>query len=152
MNKIIISDTSCLIALGNIGLLRILKDLFKEIIITEEVKGEFGEQLPEWITVRKVNNINRQAEIALKLDQGEASSIALALELEDSILIIDELKGRTVALSYHLEIIGTIGVLLLADRNGLIEDFMGAVQLLIGKGFRVSDKLVDNLNKKYGKK
>ncbi len=38
MGKIIISDTSCLIALSNIGLLNILKDLYGEVIITTEVK------------------------------------------------------------------------------------------------------------------
>jgi predicted nucleic acid-binding protein len=37
MHKIIISDTSCLIALSNINLLNILKDLYQEIIITKEV-------------------------------------------------------------------------------------------------------------------
>ncbi|MBN2259492.1 MAG: hypothetical protein JW702_03055 [Clostridiales bacterium] len=34
MNRIIISDTSCLIALSNIELLDILKELYEEIIIT----------------------------------------------------------------------------------------------------------------------
>lgn len=152
MDKIIISDTSCLIALGNIGLLGILKGLYKEIIITQEVKDEFGDDLPDWIIIRKVINITRQAEIALRLDRGEASSIALALELKNSILIIDEIKGRTVAKSYNLEIIGTIGILLLADKNGLIKDFMSTIRLLMNKGFRVSDKLIGKLIEKYDKK
>ena len=81
MNKIIISDTSCLIALSNIGLLNLLNDLFQEIIITQEVKDEFGENIPDWIIIMKVKNITRQAEVALRLDNGEASSIALALEI-----------------------------------------------------------------------
>ncbi|HEX7411229.1 MAG TPA: DUF3368 domain-containing protein, partial [Bacteroidales bacterium] len=140
------------IALGNIGLLGILKGLYKEIIITQEVKDEFGDDLPDWIIIRKVINITRQAEIALRLDRGEASSIALALELKNSILIIDEIKGRTVAKSYNLEIIGTIGILLLADKNGLIKDFMSTIRLLMNKGFRVSDKLIGKLIEKYDKK
>ena len=57
MNKIIISYTSCLIALSNIKLLSILKDLYQEIIITQEVKDEFGENLPDWIKVLRVKNI-----------------------------------------------------------------------------------------------
>lgn len=51
MDKIIISDTSCLIALQNIGLLNLLKDLYQEIFITKEVKDEFGKDLPDWIIV-----------------------------------------------------------------------------------------------------
>lgn len=48
MDKIIISDTSCLIALHNIGLLHILSDLYQKITLTKEVQNEFGENLPEW--------------------------------------------------------------------------------------------------------
>jgi predicted nucleic acid-binding protein len=36
----IISDSSCLIALDNIGLISILKDLYEKIYITEEVYSE----------------------------------------------------------------------------------------------------------------
>jgi predicted nucleic acid-binding protein len=152
MNKIIISDTSCLIALSKIGLLHILKDLYQEIIITKEVKDEFGEILPDWIVVLNVKNIKRQSEIAKKLDKGEASSIALALEIQDSILIIDEIKGRKLALSLKIEIIGTIGILLLANKNGLLKDVIGTILKLVNKGFRLSDKIVENLIEKYNKK
>ena len=45
MNRIIISDTSCLIALGNIELLGILKDLYNEIIITYQIIKRFRQTL-----------------------------------------------------------------------------------------------------------
>lgn len=63
MAKIIISDTSSLIALQNIELLYLLKDLYQEILITKEVKNEFGLDLPDWIIVLEVTDINKQAEI-----------------------------------------------------------------------------------------
>jgi predicted nucleic acid-binding protein len=94
MDKIIISDTSCLIALSNIGMLHILKDLFGEVLITAEVNEEFENQLPNWIILTQVQDQLKQAEIESKLDKGEASSIALALEIPNSTLIIDEVKGR----------------------------------------------------------
>jgi predicted nucleic acid-binding protein len=81
MDKIIISDTSCLIALSNIELLDLLKDLYKEIIITREVQEEFGKKLPEWIKISDVKDKQKQSEVEKKLDKGEASSIALAIEL-----------------------------------------------------------------------
>jgi len=43
MDKVIISDTSCLIALDNSKLLDILKNLYGEIQITKEVKEKFGQ-------------------------------------------------------------------------------------------------------------
>lgn len=63
MDKIIIADTSCLIALSNINLLYILKRLYSEILITKEVQTEFKEQLPEWVIVVDVINKGKQIEI-----------------------------------------------------------------------------------------
>jgi len=152
MDKIIISDTSCLIALSNIGLLDVLRDLYQEVIITKEVQAEFGGNLPEWIIVSEVKNKDKQAEIEKIVDKGEASSIALALETKNSTLIIDEVKGRKIAKSFNLDIIGTIGILLLADKKGLITDVLSTILKMINRGFRLSDTLLDKLIDKYGKK
>ena len=150
MDKLVISDTSCLIALSNIGMLHILKDLYQEIIITEDVKDEFGDNLPDWIMVSRVINKERQREIENRLDTGEASSIALALEIGNSILIIDEIKGRKIAKSLNLEIIGTIGVLILASKNGLIKDVMSIILKLVNNEFRLSEKLLNRLTDEFG--
>jgi predicted nucleic acid-binding protein len=48
-DKIIISDTSCLIGFTNIGKLEILHDLCREITITPEIAREYGELLPDQI-------------------------------------------------------------------------------------------------------
>jgi predicted nucleic acid-binding protein len=150
MNNIIISDTSCLIALSNIGKLHILKDLYQEVTITNEVQNEFAEPLPGWIIVKNVINRKQQALLEKLLDKGEASSIALAIENQDSILIIDEMKGRKVALSYHLDIIGTIGVIVTARKKGIITDLMSVIFELIHEGFRVSDRLLKRLKEEFG--
>lgn len=49
MSRIIISDTSCLIALTKIGKLDLLKELFQKVLITTSVSKEFGGTLPGWI-------------------------------------------------------------------------------------------------------
>lgn len=97
MSILIISDTSCLIALDRIGQLELLQKLFQQIVTTEEVKEEFGKELPEWVRIVKVQNKSKIEELEAVLDQGEASAIALALETDKSLLIIDEKKGRKVA-------------------------------------------------------
>ena len=152
MGKLVISDTSCLIALTNIELLTILRDLYKEVLITSEVFEEFGGNLPDWITVVQVSNKDMQIELEKRLDKGEASSIALALDIKNSILIIDEVKGRKIAKSYNLEIIGTLGLLILANKKGLINDVISVVLKLVNSGFRLSEKLIEALIEKYGKK
>lgn len=49
MGNIIISDTSCLIALSKIENLEILRELYQEVIITTDVLQEFGDYIPDWI-------------------------------------------------------------------------------------------------------
>jgi predicted nucleic acid-binding protein len=152
MSSIVISDTSCLIALNNINSLNILKDLYNEVIITNEVKNEFGESLPNWINVVKVQDLQKKRELEEVLDAGEASSIALSLEIEDSILIIDELKGRKIASSLNIKIIGTIGILILAHKKGLIKDLITVILKLVNSGFRLSDDLLNSIVDQFGKR
>jgi predicted nucleic acid-binding protein len=152
MSSIVISDTSCLIALNNIDSLNILKDLYNEVIITNEVKNEFGESLPNWINVVKVQDLQKKRELEEVLDAGEASSIALSLEIEDSILIIDELKGRKIARSLNIKIIGTIGILILAHKKGLIKDLITVILKLVNSGFRLSDDLLNSIVDQFGKR
>lgn len=146
MDKIIISDTSCLIALTRINQLPILKSLFDEIFITEEVQDEFGTPLPDWIRTKNLINNAQKLELEKLLDSGEASAIALALEIENSLLIIDELKGRKIASQYNVPIIGTLGILLLAKKENLIVDLNPIIQELSACGFRISKNLVDLIN------
>jgi predicted nucleic acid-binding protein len=87
MNKVIISDTSCLIALSKIQRLDILHNLFPRIITTTEIASEFGEPLPFWIEVVKVSDFPKKNEWEQIVDKGEASAIALAWQTPNSLLI-----------------------------------------------------------------
>ena len=151
MAKVIISDTSCLIVLSKIGKIELLKDLYQEIVITKEVKSEFGNTLPSWILISEAKDKLKQKELETKLDKGEASSITLALETPGSTLIIDELKGRKIAQSLQVDIIGTIGVVLLGNKKGLIIDVIGTILRIVNSGFRLSDKLLNKIIKEYSK-
>jgi uncharacterized protein len=146
MSRVIISDASCLIALDEIGQLQILKKLFTQITTTEEVKNEFGKPLPEWISVKAVTNSAKKKELNLILDAGEASTIALALENPtQTILIIDEKKGRKIAEQNNLRIIGTLKVLLLAKQKGIITSVKEVVLALSIKKFRFSKVVIDKI-------
>lgn len=151
MVKVVISDTSCLIALSKIEKLNLLQELFNEIIITREVYCEFGRPLPEWIIVTEVNNKLKQFELENRLDRGEASAIALALEIENSTLIIDEAKGRKISQSLNIEIIGTIGIILLAEKKGLISDSIATLRKLIYQGFWIPETLMNKIIEEYKK-
>jgi len=144
---VVISDTSCLIALDRISQLDLLRKLFQQIVTTREVKEEFGKELPEWIRVIEVQNQGKIQELEAVLDRGEASAIALALETEKSLLIIDEKKGRKVAQSLNIEIIGTLKAIQMAKQKGLIESARPLIESLQKAGFRFSQNIVDILLK-----
>ena len=141
MAEIIIADTSCLISLHKIESLHILKNLFGEVCVTTEIQIEFGENLPEWIKIK--NPIESEELTLLKslLDRGEATALALALQVENSIVIIDELKGRSIASSMGIRTTGTIGVLILAKDRKLIKDLIGVIDKMKEDGFRISKQL-----------
>lgn len=60
MQRLIISDTSCLVILSKINKLHILHNLFGNIIITPEVADEFGEHIPDWIEIRSAKDQTSQ--------------------------------------------------------------------------------------------
>lgn len=118
MQKAIISDTSCLILLEKIDELSVLHALFGNIITTHDVAFEFGNRLPDWVEIVDPVNKNYQEIIEATLDKGEASAIPLAIEYEDCLLIIDDLKARRFALQLGLNITGTLGILIEAKLAG----------------------------------
>ncbi len=57
----------------------------------------------------------------MNLDAAEASAIALAMNIDKSILIIDDLKGRKIAEKMNIRYSGTLGLIVQAKREGVIE-------------------------------
>jgi predicted nucleic acid-binding protein len=143
MQRIIVADTSCLILLQKIQQLELLRELFGEIIITKEVTKEFNIELPDFFKLQEPKDPNYFKILRTFLDKGEASVIALALEQEDCLLIIDEAKGRKEARSLGIKITGTLGVLLLAKEKNLINAIKPLLLQIEDTNFRISKALID---------
>lgn len=137
----IISNTSCLIVLDNIGMLDVLKELYGKVFITEEVSKEFGKTVPDWIEVRKVSDNKYLKLMKNFVDLGEASTIALAVETDDIVIILDDLKARKLAQKLNLKITGTIGVLVKARKRNIITSTQEVLNRLRNEGFRISDEI-----------
>ena len=150
MHKAIISDTSCLILLDKIGELNLLYKLFGTIITNGEVAFEFWLPLPDWFEIQQPKDKNYQTIIEASVDKGEASAIALAVELDDCLLIIDDLKGRKFAQQLGLTIIGTIGILVDAKLAGIIPSVKPLLTKIKTTNFRISDQLEMLILKKAG--
>jgi len=83
----------------------------------------------------------------LNLGKGEAEVIALAYETNFKALI-DDLKARKVAENLELSISGSIGVLLKAEKLGIIDSALKKTQELKEKGFYVSNELLSEIAKR----
>ena len=90
-SEIIISDTSCLILLSKIDELNLLNKISDKVFITTTIQNEYGKDLPSWINIKEPNDNHYQKILEMDLDKGEASAIALSLEMDNSIIIIDDL-------------------------------------------------------------
>ncbi len=79
------------------------------------------------------------------LQKGEASATALAVELEDCLLIIDDLKGRNLAEQLGIKITGTFGVIIEAKLSGHIK----SVKPLLAKIKQTDFRLTKDIERKF---
>ena len=138
MPKIIISDKSCLIILNKIGELELLQKVYGQIITTPEIATEYGESLPGWIKIMAVTDKFRQQILEMQIDKGESSAIALALEMPNSTIILDDYKARKIAEQLGITYTGTIGVIIKAKLNGIIPSIIPVLKKIKLTDFRLS--------------
>lgn len=141
--EIVIADTSCFILLDNIEELDLLKALFGHVITTSIIAAEFGSPLPEWIQIRTVKDVLFQS--SLDIDPGEASAIALAIESEPSLIVLDDAKGRKIARKLNLNYTGTLGILLKAKRSGIIPALRPLLEKIQLTNFRYSNEVFQEI-------
>lgn len=160
---IVISDTTPLISLMKIGQLELLNLLFGEVQIPTAVFKELvsnsrfpeeSRQIRECKFIKEVEVINVSAVNLLRrstgLDEGESEAIVLSDSIHTSLLLVDEMKGRQVAMQMGIQIMGTIGVLLAANREKLLsrEEVMNCIRILKITRRHISDKLYEQLIEK----
>ena len=120
---IVVSDTSPITALLAIGQQELLHELFKDVIIPPAVHHELlrsHSALPPWLREVGIQDSAHVTRLQESLDLGESEAIVLAEEMHADLLLIDERKGRRVAQSEGVHIIGLLGVVLLAKQRGHI--------------------------------
>src|SRR5262245_53166027 len=77
-------------------------------------------QPPPWLEVRPNPHPDSGDRIMVALDDGEQASIALALAVGADLILMDDREGVAVARGKGLAVTGTLGVLDLAARRGII--------------------------------
>ena len=140
---IVVSDTSVVTSLIQIGQMTVLQELYGAVLIPQAVHRELvrsHSSLPAFLETREVLNREMVNRLAADLDLGEAEAIVLAKETRADLLLMDEKLGRQAAVREGVAITGLMGVLVEAKHQGLV----GSVREFVARledeaGFRVSD-------------
>jgi predicted nucleic acid-binding protein len=145
MPSIVISDTSCLIIFEKIGQLDLLQKVYDNIVTTQDVAEEYLDILPAWIKIEIVKDKKYQEFLETQIDRGEASAIALAKELNNPLLLLDDLKARKLAGKLNLKFTGTLGVINRAKELGIIYEVKPLLDRLLLTDFRISENVINEL-------
>lgn len=145
INKLVVTDAGSLMALGRQDLLGLLPMLFQQVHVPDAVVREClaRPELPDaqriksalaegWLMVRDADPLDIHG-----LDLGERCAIGVALDLR-AVLLVDDRAARRHAEALGLNVLGTLGVLVLAKRRGHIVQVMPVVQAMREDGRFIS--------------
>lgn len=153
----VVSNTTPVIHLHRIGRLPLLHRVFGLVLIPRAVAREVAApsvahavnlaSFP-WLTIQEVVELPHA--VAQGLDPGEAEAIALAMDVHASTLVMDERKGRSRAAALGVPLKGTLAVLVLAKRMGVIPLARPVMDDLVATGFRAGPSLVEAILRQVG--
>ncbi len=138
--SVIVSDTSPLRALGHLGLLDLLRVIYGQLLVPPAVAQELlhpprrlpvvdASQLP-FVRIQTPQDQNRVQQFRHTLDLDEWEALALALEVQAKVVLIDEAAGRAMATKLGLQPVGVLGILLESKRRGLIHAIRPLIERL----------------------
>jgi predicted nucleic acid-binding protein len=121
---IVVSDTSPILNLAAVDRLHLLRDLYVEIVVPPAVEQEIfrnGVRFDlSWVRVVAAGDRKEVLLLREQLDPGEAEAIVVAGELGAGLILVDEKRGRRIAVGRGLQVTGLLGVLAEAKARGFI--------------------------------
>lgn len=140
MSENAVSDSSCIIALAKIGRLDLLSKSFNTVSLPPAVQDEFGQNI-DWLIVKSIRNKALVNSLKTQIGDGEAEAIALAMELADVFIVLDDKKARRIAKQLELKVIGTVGLLLRAKKKSIVTEIKPILDALHDVDFRIGETL-----------
>ena len=148
--KLVIADTGPINYLLLIGSIDILPALFQTVILPPAVRNELGHPdspdmvrnwiaaPPPWLEVHHTRGPNAVA----GLGAGETEAITLAVELDADLVLMDDRRGVRAARDKGIEVTGTLGILVLAGKHGIL-NLAEAFDRLKRTSFRYPPNVMD---------
>ena len=149
MSAFVVADASPLIGLAAARAFHVLRELYGTVTITRLVKDEVTGHADR-PGARELTAAMREGWIRVApappetwafpaLDSGAASTIALAREHADSLVLMDDALGREQAAALGVDTLGLTGVLLAAKRAGIVKLVRPLLERLRRRGFVLPD-------------
>ncbi|UTF53626.1 DUF3368 domain-containing protein [Natronosalvus rutilus] len=154
-SEVVVADTSPILNLELIDRTACLRRQFEAITIPSAVRDELlvgqrkREQLEtvlesSFVTVESARRTDLVREFRAELDRGESEALALAIDREADLVLIDERDGRQVARRHDLRVTGVVGLLIRAARSDRLS-IETALASLREVGFWIDDDLVQRV-------
>lgn len=121
----IVSNASPIIFLSKLNAANLLVECFESVLIPEAVRFELGNlTVHGGIQTQKISPFGQQfvAGAFGRLHQGELEAMVLAMETQADYALLDDLLARRKAQRLGLQVMGTVGVILLAYRQHRVAD------------------------------
>lgn len=154
---IVCTNSSPLITLARVGQLDLLRQLFQQLEIADEVYQEVvvqGAGRPASMAVGQAAWIKRDppadapAIAALHaqhpLGMGEIATVLLVVTLKADLAIIDDRAARQLARAKGILVMGCIGILESAYRKGYVTDLRALYMQLLSTGMHVNRHLLNH--------
>ena len=138
-----LSNSSPLIALARIGRADLLTRVCDRVIVPQAVADELG-NLPDGILIEPLHRPQDLTLFPTQLHAGECAVILLALQQSaKATLLLDDWYARAFAQRQGLRIVGTIGLIIIAKRRGIIDRAVPLFDDLRRAGFHMTEPLLE---------
>lgn len=153
MREIVINTGPVIALVAATGSLNWLSAMYRRVWVPHEVMAEIsagGPSNPEvtalYAALNFVNLLNPAVALPLpllhELDLGEASVIHTAIQNGISTVAIDEKTGRRIARLHGLKVTGSLGILIKAKEQGLIDNLSDCITRMRSHGIWISTVLI----------
>jgi uncharacterized protein len=147
---LIVADSSPLVALAAADALDLLDQMFDAVRVPPAVEAEltgqgkpYSNALQEFLRGRTLAiDLSRYVIAAPGLGRGELEAMALYKALSADQLLVDDQRARKVARLNSIQVVGSVGVLLLAKGAGLIPAVKPRIDAMHSAGIHMSTTLV----------